>query len=117
LKSAVEFYNEFIKHFYADKTEESLSILKYLAEHGNTIVYQWKTGGHLPISVERPALNYKFAQAIQTIKQEETEQTDVIVGLDDDHLISTSDDIQLDTQNDVIDFDVVRWQIRLYFFH
>lgn len=109
LKSAVEFYNEFIKHFYSEKkdsNEENLSILKYLIENGNTIVYQWKTGGHLPISVERPALNYKFAQAIDTIQQQDKQHTDVILGLDDENLTSTNHTIQLDNQNDVIDFDV-----------
>ena len=100
-----------MEHFHStskSNNEEFLPILKYLIENGNTTVYQWRTGGHLPVSVERPPLNYKFAEAAEV--NEEEEEPNIILGLDDD--ITTSTDgievKQTANQSDVIDFDTVR---------
>ncbi len=96
-----------MKHFHPLSTsdkEQFLPILKYLIENGNTTIYQWRTGGHLPVSVERPPLNYKFAEAIEI-----NEEENIILGLDDD-LITSTDGIEVKqtaNQSDVIDFDTV----------
>ncbi|CAF1226820.1 unnamed protein product [Adineta ricciae] len=109
LKPTVEFYIEFMKHFHSttkSDNEEYLPILKYLIQYGNTTVYQWKTGGHAPVSIERPALNYKFAEAAEI---DETEPN-IILGLDDDdNLATTIEGIEVKQtaeQSDVIDFDI-----------
>lgn len=60
-----------------------------------------RTGGHAPISVERPALNYKFAEAAEVV------ETGIILGLDDEDLTTS-------TQTDVIDFDTVTNDIDLF---
>jgi hypothetical protein len=55
LKSAIEFYTEFMKHFHSSSksdNEEFLPLIKYLIGNGNTTVYQWRTSGHVPVSVE-----------------------------------------------------------------
>ncbi|CAF0803382.1 unnamed protein product [Rotaria sordida] len=107
LKPAMEFYIEFMKHFHPSSkcdNEEFLPIIKYLIENGNTTVYQWRTGGHLPISIERPPLNYKFAE---TTEVNEEEQPNIILGLDDD-LTTTTEGIEVKQtadQSDVIDVD------------
>lgn len=110
LKAAVEFYKEFLQHFHSSSTsenEEFVPILSYLIEHGNTTVYQWKTGGHAPVSIERPPLNYKFAEVID----HEEQQTGIILGLDDEEDLTTSIEgievKQTANQSDVIDFDTV----------
>jgi hypothetical protein len=109
LKSAVEFYIEFMKHFHPSNNEQFLPILKYLIENGNTTVYQWRTGGHLPVSIERPPLNYKFAEAVEV--NEEEEEPNIILGLDDDEDLTTSTEgievKQTANQSDSIDFDTV----------
>ena len=106
----MEFYKEFLKHFHSSlskgENEEFLPILSYLIDKGNTTVYQWRTGGHLPVSIERPPLNYKFAEMT-----EEEEQTEIVLGLDDDEDLTTSiqgiEVKQTANQTDVIDFDTV----------
>jgi hypothetical protein len=108
LKSAVEFYREFMKHFHSSsKTdhEEFLPLIKYLIDNGNTTVYQYRTGGHVPVSVERPPLNYKFAEAAEVNEEE----PNIILGLDDDITTSTEgiEIKQTANQSDVIDFDTV----------
>jgi hypothetical protein len=99
-----------MKHFHSTSKsdqEEILPILHYLIEHGNTTVYQWRTKGQVPISIERPSLNYKFAEAVEI---NETEP-DVILGLDDDDDLTTTTQgievTQTAEQTDVIDFDTV----------
>jgi hypothetical protein len=105
----VEFYIEFMKHFHPSSksdNEEVLPIIKYLIDNGNTTVYQWRTGGHLPLSVERPPLNYKFAE---TTEVNEEEEPNIILGLDDD-LTTSIEGIevkQTSNQTDTIDFDTV----------
>ncbi|CAF3331453.1 unnamed protein product [Rotaria sp. Silwood2] len=106
LKPAVEFYIEFMKHFHPSSksdNEEFLPIIKYLIENGNTTVYQWRTGGHIPVSIERPPLNYKFAETTETNEEE----PNIILGLDDDLITSTQgiEVKQTADQSDVIDFD------------
>jgi len=108
----VEFYIEFMKHFHSSSksdNEEFLPILKYLIENGNTTVYQWRTGGHLPVSIERPPLNYKFAEAVEV--NEEEEEPNIILGLDDDEDLTTATEgievKQTANQSDSIDFDTV----------
>lgn len=112
MKGAVEFYKEFLNHFHSSSSkgenEQFLPILSYLIEHGNTTVYQWRTAGHLPVSIERPSLNYKFAE----INNEEELQTEIILGLDDDEedLTTSIQGIEVKqtaNQTDVIDFDTV----------
>lgn len=97
-----------MKHFHSTSkldNEEFLSVIKYLIENGNTTVYQWRTGGHVPVSIERPPLNYKFAETVE-INEEEP---NIIFGLDDD--LSTSIEgievKQAVDQSNVIDFDTV----------
>ncbi|CAF3801218.1 unnamed protein product [Adineta steineri] len=107
LKSAVEFYLEFMKHFHSSlksNDEEFLPIIKYLIDNGNTTVYQWRTNGHVPVSIERPPLNYKFAEAAEI---DETEPN-IILGFDDDLTTSTEgiEIKQAANQADVIDFDI-----------
>jgi len=97
-----------MKHFHPSSksdNEQFLPILKYLIENGNTTVYQWRTGGHEPVSIERPPLNYKFAQAIEI----NNEEPNIILGLDDDLTTSTEgiEIKQTADQSDVIDFDTV----------
>ncbi len=104
-----------MKHFHSSSksdNEEFLSILKYLIENGNTTVYQWKTGGHAPVSIERPPLNYKFAEAIEI----NDEEPNIILGLDDDLTTSTEgiEIKQTADQSDVIDFDTVLINISIY---
>jgi hypothetical protein len=107
----VEFYIEFLKHFHPSLTsdkEQFLPILKYLIENGNTTIYQWRTGGHTPVSVERPPLNYKFAESTEI-----NEEENIILGLDDD-LITSTDGIEVKqtaNQSDVIDFDTVKMNL------
>ncbi|CAF4840373.1 unnamed protein product, partial [Rotaria socialis] len=87
LKSAVEFYIDFMKHFHSSSksdSEEFLSVIKYLIENGNTTVYQWRTGGHIPVSIERLPLNYKFAETTEVTEDE----PNIILGLDDDSTTS-----------------------------
>ena len=118
LKLAVEFYQEFIKHFHPSSksdNEQFLSILTYLIENGNTTVYQWRTGGHAPVSIERPALNYKFAEAAEVENQ--GEETGIILGLDDEDLITSIEGIEVKqtaNQTDAIDFDTVTNDIDLF---
>ncbi len=104
----MEFYIEFMKHFHPSDNEEFLPILKYLIENGNTTVYQWRTGGHLPVSIERPPLNYKFAEAVE---MNEEEEPNIILGLDDDDDLTTSTEgievKQTANQSDSIDFVTV----------
>ncbi len=107
----MEFYIEFMKHFHSSSksdNEQYLPVIKYLIDNGNTTVYQYRTGGHIPVSIERPALNYKFAETTE-INQEEA---NIILGLDDD-LTTSIDGIEIkqtDNQSDVIDFDTVgKW--------
>lgn len=97
-----------MKHFHSTSkldNEEFLPVIKYLIENGNTTVYQWRTGGHVPVSIERPPLNYKFAETVE-INEEEP---NIIFGLDDD--LSTSIEgievKQAVDQSNVIDFDTV----------
>jgi len=97
-----------MKHFHPSSksdNEQFLPILKYLIENGNTTVYQWRTGGHEPVSIERPPLNYKFAQAIEI----NNEEPNIILGLDDDLTTSTEgiEIKQTADQSNVIDFDTV----------
>jgi hypothetical protein len=97
-----------MKHFHPSDNEEFLPILKYLIENGNTTVYQWRTGGHLPVSIERPPLNYKFAEAVE---MNEEEEPNIILGLDDDDDLTTSTEgievKQTANQSDSIDFVTV----------
>ncbi|UJR34301.1 hypothetical protein I4U23_021704 [Adineta vaga] len=108
LKSTVEFYLEFMKHFHSttkSSNEEYLPILNYLIQYGNTTVYQWKTGGHIPVSIERPALNYKFAETTESNDVE----SNLILGLDDEDLTTSIQGIEVKQtveQSDVIDFDI-----------
>lgn len=101
-----------MKHFHSTSksdNEEFSSIIKYLIDNGNTTVYQWRTGGHTPVSIERPPLNYKFAEAVEVVNQEEEEETNIILGLDDD-LTTSIEGIEIKQtadQSDVIDFDTV----------
>ena len=99
-----------MKHFHPSDKEQFLPILKYLIENGNTTVYQWRTGGHLPVTIERPPLNYKFAETVEINNEEEP---NIILGLDDDDddLTTATDGIEIKqaaNQADTIDFDVVR---------
>ena len=67
-----------------------------------------RTGGHAPISIERPALNYKFAEAAEVVNQDE--ETGIILGLDDEDLTTSTEGIEVKqtaNQSDVIDFDTV----------
>jgi hypothetical protein len=98
-----------MKHFHPSDNEEFLPILKYLIENGNTTVYQWRTGGHLPVSIERPPLNYKFAEAVE---MNEEEEPNIILGLDDDDddLTTSTEGIEVKqtaNQSDSIDFVTV----------
>ncbi|CAF0975254.1 unnamed protein product [Rotaria magnacalcarata] len=106
LKAAVEFYIDFMKHFHSSSksdSEEFLSVIKYLIENGNTTVYQWRTGGHIPASIERLPLNYKFAETTEVTEDE----PNIILGLDDDSTTSIEgiEVKQTANQTDVIDFD------------
>jgi hypothetical protein len=100
-----------MKHFHPSSksdNEEFLPILKYLIENGNTTVYQWRTGGHLPVSIERPPLNYKFAEAVEANEEE----PNIILGLDDDDddLTTSTEGIEVKqtaNQSDSIDFVTV----------
>ncbi|CAF2803747.1 unnamed protein product [Rotaria sp. Silwood2] len=115
LKSAIEFYREFMKHFHSSSkssNEEFLPLIKYLIENGNTTAYQWRTGGHMPVSVERLSLNYKFTEAAEVNEEE----ANIILGLNDDITTSTKG-IEIKktaNQSDVIDFDTegeIDWSI------
>ncbi|CAF5105974.1 unnamed protein product [Rotaria sp. Silwood1] len=107
LKSALDFYTEFMKHFHLSSksdNEEFLPMIKYLIKHGNTTVYQWRTGGHVPVSVERPSLNYKFAETAEVYEEE----ANIILGLDDDLTTTSTEGIdvkQTANQSDTINFD------------
>ena len=115
LKPAVQFYTEFLKYFHLSSStnkEDYLSMIQYLIEQGNTTVYQWRTGGNPPVSVERPALNYKFAETIQINETDNQDQTNIILDLDDDQVDLTAsiegiEIKQTSEQTDTIDFGTV----------
>ena len=97
-----------MKHFHSSiksDNEQCLSLINYLIEKGNTTVYQWRTGGHVPVSIERPPLNYKFAEAVEISENE----SNVILGLDDDLTVPTEgiEVKQTANQSDVADFETV----------
>lgn len=113
LKETSIFYRQFLEHFHSNsKEEEYLPILTYLIKHGNTTVYQWRNNGHQPSSIERPTLNYKFAQFIQMnnqnlIEGKEEEEEKLILDLDQDFIPSIQG-IQIkqtSDQSETIDFD------------
>ncbi|CAF5164758.1 unnamed protein product [Rotaria magnacalcarata] len=98
-----------MKHFHSSAksdSEEFLSVIKYLIENGNTTVYQWRTGGRIPVSIERLALNYKFVETTEVTEDE----PNIILGLDDDSATSIEgiEVKQTANQTDAIDFDTVR---------
>ena len=105
-----------MKHFHSSSkcdNEQFLPLIKYLIDNGNTTVYQYRTGGHVPVSIERPPLNYKFAEAAEVNEEE----PNIILGLDDDITTTTTEGIEVKqtaNQSDVIDFDTVK--IYCYFF-
>ena len=117
LKPAIDFYLEFLAHFHpASKVDhdENVSLIKYLIDNGNTTVYQWRTGGHRPVSIERPTLNYKLAESTQVNRNEAKEgdgegEANLILGLDDDNddLTKSIDGIEVKQTSEQIDFDLV----------
>lgn len=119
LKSSVEFYVEFLKHFHSTKNEneDNLSLLKYLIDFGNTTVYQWKTGGHAPVQIERPALNYQL-----TLRNQD-EETNLDLDLDENNDLDMNATIegieikQTSDQTENLDLDLVRTHVHCYFFH
>ncbi len=53
LTKAVNFYSDYIEHFFQRKSTESLPILVHFIHKGNTTVYEWRTGV-APLQIERP---------------------------------------------------------------
>jgi hypothetical protein len=81
-----------MKHFHPSDNQQFLPFLNYLIEYGNITVYQWRTGGHTLISIERPSLNYKFSEAVESNNDQED---NIILGLDDDDLTTSTDGIEV----------------------
>lgn len=113
LKPAIEFYLQSLEHFHRSSivtNEEDLPVIKYLLANGNTSVYQWRTGGQRPVSLERPAFNY---QSIEKDNEEDlvldldlsdgqNVNTDLIESIEGIEIKQTSD------QQENIDFETVR---------
>ena len=114
LKPAIDFYLQSLEHFHRSSTvsnEEDLPVMKYLLANGNTSVYQWRTGGQRPVSLERPTFNY------QSIEKDNEE--DLVLDLDLDlsdgqnintDLIESIEGIEIkqtSDQQETIDFETV----------
>ena len=110
LKSSIEFYLEFLKYFHSTKSEheDHLSLLKHLIDFGNTTVYQWKTGGHQPVQIERPSFNYRLA--LKNIDEE----TNLNLDLDEPNDLNLTGSIegieikQTSDQTEHLDLDLVK---------
>lgn len=106
-----------MKHYHTSSESDNaqyLPLIKYIIENGNTTVYQWRNNGHAPVSIERPPLNYKFAETTEI----DEEQPSIILGLDDDLTTSVQgiEVKQSENQSDVIDFDIVRIENNIIMF-
>ncbi|KAK3105980.1 hypothetical protein FSP39_010044, partial [Pinctada imbricata] len=44
LQPGITYYNDFVKFMFGSEESESLSMMTYLLQNGNTTTYQWRTG-------------------------------------------------------------------------
>ncbi len=101
LTKAVNFYTDYIEHFFQRKSAESLPILVHFIHRGNTTVYEWRTG-EAPLQVERPP------DAVYTFGDEQHEEAadEIDFGIDvADFGLSVGDQNDADGDIDWGDFD------------
>ncbi|XP_066996998.1 CDK5 regulatory subunit-associated protein 3 isoform X2 [Anabrus simplex] len=68
LSPAVEFYSAFVKFVLGEEhTGGSVSLLKYIIDHGNTTTYEWMYG-EPPLTIEETPLDIDFSDEIDDSK-------------------------------------------------